>query len=133
MSGFSISSPDLDDLVGRMAALDPSEVYRTAAHKVGSDFLEPVVGAAAKQAGASEELMGDLGTYIGEDGEVYVGVPGGAGSHAEAVALEYGTLDQPPADFLGGTAAGRTKILHSQFYVQLNAELRRGLGYRMSR
>ena len=116
-----------------MAGVDPGEVYRRAAMQIGGRDLEPMVGKAAHAAGASQELLGDIGTYIGEDGEVYVGVPAGAGSHSEAVALEYGTLDQPPADFLGGTAAGRTKILHYNFHVQLNAELRRSLGYRMSR
>lgn len=127
MAGFSISSPDLVAFAERMERTDPAEVYRTAAQKIGSRDLEPMVGQAAHAAGASQELLGDIGTYTGEDGEVYVGVPAHAGSHAEAVALEYGTLDQPPADFLGGTAAGRTKILHYNFYVQLNAELRRAL------
>jgi hypothetical protein len=104
---FSISSPDLEVLASRMEHADPVNAYHAAATEVGEE-LEKDIAAAFRGAGAEDDLIDAVGTYIHKDGTAYVGIPGSSPHAATAHDIEYGTPTIPPRAPVRNAAAARS-------------------------
>lgn len=120
--GFSITSPDLDALAGRMERADPVTAYHRAVADVGAE-LEADIATAFEDAGAEDGLVNSVGTYIHDDGTAYVGIPGSSRYAATAHDIEYGTPFIPPAAPVRNTSAARSYDLKQKLTDALDREL----------
>ena len=126
---FSISSPDLEDLADRMQAADPVNAYHAAATEVGED-LAGDVAKAFRAAGAEDDLIDTVGTYIHHDGTAYVGIPGTSQHIATAHDIEYGTPLIPPRAPVRNTSASRSYDVSQRMAEAIDRELGRELSGR---
>lgn len=118
-----IDSPDLEALAAAMESTDPvKDIYRPAAREV-ADGLGGELTRALRQAGASEGLRDDVGTYEPEGGETYVGVPGSSQHAGEMQEIEYGTAMHAPDAPLRKTVMGRQGELDQEFSDALDRHL----------
>lgn len=93
--GFSISCPALIDLERQYDSGDFTKSLRARAREIALEHADHLHGR-AKQAGASQEMLSDIGVFDEPDGAVLLGVPPGGPSSQEAFDLEYGTAVAAP-------------------------------------
>jgi hypothetical protein len=98
-----ISSPDLEALAQRMAAVDVGAQVARAIFDTAQSGMVSHLQEAAYQAGGSDNLVGSIGIFIA-GGQVYVGVPHGPAA-SEAHTLEYGTSVGAPKGWMRSTIA----------------------------
>lgn len=122
--GFSISSPDLEQFQRCLERNDPAKVLWRAASTVSLERIVDDLSDAARAAGASQDLISDIGVYL-DNGRVVVGVPGGP-TGKEARNLEYGTAVGAPRGWLRATFAQHQQEYNAAFGDALTAEMLRG-------
>ena len=138
---FSVTSPDLVALEGRLRKLDPAAVYRRATYGV-ADELGQHLAQAMKSAGASDALLDEIGTYTYKNDEgpqrreanrvfgrpgaqdvVHVGLPAGSRHLGEAVHLEYGDQKDAPQAPMRNTLTSHAHDLGQRYGNALTHEL----------
>jgi len=125
--GFSISSPDLESLASRMGSADPVAAYHRAAADVGGEF-EGDLTSAFEEAGAADEVIDTIGTYIHPNGTAYVGIPGTSRYAATAHDIEYGTPHIPPRAPVRNISAARSYDLGQKMTAALDREMGNEVG-----
>lgn len=88
--GFSITCPALVQLERTYSSADFNRSLRSRAREIALDHVDDL-HAGAKEAGASQGLLSDIGVFDEPDGSLLLGVPPGGPASQEAFDLEYGT------------------------------------------
>lgn len=121
--GFSITSPDLESLAADMSRADPVAAYHRAAARVGDEHIEGDIASAFRDAGASDDLIDDIGTYIHGSGSAYVGIPGTSRHAATAHELEFGSPFTAPFAPVRNTTAANADDYAEKLSAALDSEL----------
>lgn len=111
-----------------MGRADPLAAYYRATAQVGDEHIEGDISTAFRDAGASDGLIDDIGTYVHDSGSAYVGIPSGSRHSATAHELEFGSPFTAPFAPVRKTVTSNQDSYAEKLTEALDRELGAALG-----